>query len=280
MSNTTFKDFMIYSVKNNFALCFIFWFCSFLAATSILEASDLHVILVTDLKAHRIEAGMKKDLERMQKTTKSIAKFTELNLKEKTFTGKKTDPVSLFSHLRNLKVGSDDVVLFYFSGHGFRTDENPENKWPILAFEKAEVGIQFEEIATFLQGKQARLTLIFADCCNHAINSKKHVKPEGRVLLKGALNEFKKGYSKLFLESRGSLVAASAKPGEFSYTNNVEGSLYTIALIKTLKETVKLPFENIKWSTIIEESKSKLTKVTMENNIEQHPIENNAIIEN
>lgn len=269
---------MIYSIKNNFILQL--FICLILGFTNTLKASDLHVILITDLKAHRIEAGMKKDLERLQKTTRSIAKNTGLNLKEKLFVGKKTDPQALFAHLRALDAHADDVILFYFSGHGFRTDPNPENKWPILAFEKAEVGIQFEEIATFLQKKGARLTLLFADCCNHEITSKKQAKPEPRILIKSVTKELKRGYCKLFLESSGILIVTSAKPGEFSYTNNVEGSLYTIALIKAIKETVKLPFENIKWSTIIEDAKTKLAKVTVESNVEQHPIENNAIIEN
>jgi len=275
-----FEDFMIYSIKNNFILHLFFYLSLTIGFTTILEGSDFHLILITDLNAKRIELGMKKDLAKIQKVMRTIAKSTGLSLKEKIFVGKKTDPQEIFAYLRSLSVNADDVVLFYFSGHGFRTDQNPANLWPILAFEKAHVGIQFEEIATFLQKKQARLTLMFADCCNNFITTKKHAKPKDKILLKGVGKHLKQGYTKLFLKSHGTLIVASAKPGDYSYTNNLEGSLYTTALIMALKETIKLPLEQIKWSTIIESAKSKLAKVVLQSQVQQHPIENNAIIEN
>lgn len=274
---------MIFSMKNNFFLQLFISASLLLGSCQVLEASDLHAILTTDLNAYKIERAIKKDLDRMQKEIKSIVKFTGLKLKEKLFIGKKTDPQELIDYLRDLEVGQDDVILFYFSGHGFRMNQSINCPWPILAFEKSGVGIQFEEIASFLKAKNARLTLIFADCCNHASNfkfPKKIIDENDELFQKSVKIRLKERYCKLFLEPSGLLVVSSAQAGEYSYTSNIEGSLYTIALTNGLKEILKGSLQQISWKNLIEITKNNLEKVTTEAKISQHPEVHNKIIEN
>lgn len=273
---------MIFSLKNNFFLQLFISVNLVFASHKGLEASDLHVILTADLSAYKIERAIKKDLERMEKEIKTIAKFTGLKLKEKVFVGKKTDPEDLIDHLRDLQVGQDDVIFFYFSGHGFRMDQSSNCPWPILAFEKSGVGIQFEEIASFLKAKNARLTLIFADCCNHAISfkyPKKSLSESDEMFQKSLKIKLKEKYCKLFLEPSGLLVVSSAQAGEYSYTSNIDGSLYTIALTSGLKEILKSPLQKISWGNLIEITNSKLEKVTTEAKKSQHPEVLNEVIE-
>ena len=85
--------------------------------TCQLEASNLHTIIAIDLNANRIEGGMRKDLENLQREIAAIASNTHLKILEQIFIGDKSDPTELLDYLRNLIVDADDVILFYFSGH-------------------------------------------------------------------------------------------------------------------------------------------------------------------
>jgi hypothetical protein len=245
-----------------------------------LEASTLHTIIAIDLHAHRIEGGMKRDLENVRQEINAICQNSALTLNEKILTGAKNDPVELLDYLRNLYVTSDDVILFYFSGHGFRFSNSASSKWPILAFENASVGIQFEEIGIFLKQKQARLTFAFADCCNHTVpntTKEKLAVVKDITLGKKMERKIKDKYAKLFIKSKGMLMVASAKAGEYSYTNNQDGSLFTNALTISLKDTLKRSLVSVSWSYVMHLAKKKLARMTTDGGVKQHPIIHSTI---
>lgn len=273
---------MSFFIRDNFIFFFLLFFHPF---TFCLEAKEpmFHVILATDLEADDIEDGVERDLERIQKEIGIIAKYTHMEVSEKLFLGKKSDPQKLLTHLHGLNVESDDVIFFYFSGHGYRTKLEQENDWPSLAFEKADVGIRFTEISEVLQTKPARLTLLFADCCNNKMSlssAPKILKPKAKLQRKEINSLMKAGYQKLFLEAHGLLMVASAQAGEYSYTDDDDGSMYTIALTKGFKEISQLPVENVTWEALIDVSQSRLLKMTKKNKVKQHPVIFNAILEN
>ncbi len=259
----------------------LFIYCSSLSLEAK-ESTRLHIILVTDLKADGIEDGVEKDLKRIQKELGTIAKYTELEVSQKLFLGKRSDPKKLSAHLSDLQVNPDDVIFFYFSGHGYRTKLDEKHEWPSLSFENADVGIRFEEIANALQAKHARLILLFADCCNNKMSlssAPKTFKPKPKFHRLEIKKDMKAGYRKLFLQAHGTLMIASAKAGEYSYTDDDVGSMFTIALTKGLKEASLLPIENVTWNALLNVSQNKLSKMTKEEKIKQHPIIFNAIID-
>lgn len=97
------------------------------------QAATLHAIVVCDTHADEIEDSVEADYRNIRKEIKRISKYTKLKARIKRFTGKKVDS-DFLDTVKKLKVKSDDVVLFYWSGHGMRF-ESQEDPWPVFDFE-------------------------------------------------------------------------------------------------------------------------------------------------
>lgn len=100
-----------------------------------------------------------KDFEQFSLICKDIA--TNLNyplkvshLSAARFTIKNTREV-----LQNLKLNSNDIVLFYYSGKGSIEDER---KWPQFHFQNEDLPMR--DVAAVIKSKKPKLLLIMGDC--------------------------------------------------------------------------------------------------------------------
>lgn len=87
------------------------------------EAANLHVLMVCDTNDHKIGQSIQIDIGRMKKQFKSIEKNTGLHLNLFLFQGSAAKPKEIIATLDSLDVEKDDVILFYFAGHGFRVEK-------------------------------------------------------------------------------------------------------------------------------------------------------------
>jgi hypothetical protein len=247
------------------------------------DKGKCHAVLVADLDAENLEQSVERDLERMQSQVRRICKYAQLRAKEKVFMGQKKDPERLRSYLEKLNVAADDVLLFYFSGHGYRTEENGISAWPNISFQIADAGVRFDEIVTLLSRKQARLIIIIADCCNNRLPLVQ--RPEKMVALKPKnltdsatyQTQRQEVYKKLFRHSHGMLVVTSALPDEYAYAEDEGGSLFTKIFTTWLERS--LYQENVCWNAWMDETEKLLVTMTEAENLKQHPFIYNAIVE-
>ncbi len=123
------------------------------------------------------------------------------------------------------------MILFYYSGHGFRRSATPTN-WPMLAI-PGSGGVDYSQILTELTAKNARFTMAMADACNSYID-----RGAAPTMNFRAFNEPNpQNYRKLFLEARGRLFATSSKPGQYSYALT-EGGAFTVEFLKALRSEI------------------------------------------
>lgn len=130
--------------------------------------------------------------------------------------------------LKALKVGADDVVWFHYSGHGFRWNDK-KTKWPALYIgHELEDAIEFEEALKYVKAMPARLKIAIADSCNSVVDqempeSQKHSGARGAAARA-------KGFKALFGKGEGFLFMAGASPGEYGWTVDPQGSVFTYKL--------------------------------------------------
>ena len=144
-------------------------------------------------------------------------------------------PFHLSAELNQLSCAEDDVILFYYSGHGYRTASKKDNPWPSLYFSISGKEVDFHNICQKLAAKKPRFLLAIADCCNNVL-------PEsGAAPLvplyassKSQHTRIKHNYRRLFLENNGSLLVASSSVGEYSWCYQ-KGAVFTLALLDSLK---------------------------------------------
>ena len=214
----------------------------FLAAPMGAWAANLHAILVIDSGDKSIGRMVDLDRKLMDKELNQIAAMTGLNVRKTVLHGNNFKLDKVGAAVNGLKVGSDDVILFYYSGHGFRTKQKTY-KWPFFFFHSNEP-LDYAWVIQTLKAKGARLTITLTDACNNVVNAS--IREPAQYRAKAMVNP--DAYKTLFLKSKGYVAATSSIPGETS-TATSDGSLFTLSFLKALHEEGAK--SNPKWQTVM-----------------------------
>jgi len=119
--------------------------------------------------------------------------------------------------MTNMNIGPDDVIVFYFGGHGAANEGRSTPRWPLMVFLNDEM-VDYDEAIAGLNSRGARLVLMLADCCNNfEWQAKVRAEPPDAP---------PENYRNLFLNTRGYLITAAAAPGEFSLAGE-DGGMFT-----------------------------------------------------
>ena len=226
----------------------------FLPAAS--PAVTMHVILAGDTLDPNIGESVQQDLNNVTKWIETIAQKTGMEYAGYLLDGDGLKSSSLNDVLRKLTVAPDDLIFFYYSGHGGRYESTP-TKWPLLYFPDQLVDLQ--QVLDALLAKHPRLLIALADCCNSYIDEPSAQKsaPQMKKLEPSA-----ESYKKLFLYPRGYYIVSGSVPGEPSIALRDGGMLTTDFLLKADRQIAS---GNPRWQNL------QTTVLTAPNGEQQHP---------
>ncbi len=215
-----------------------------------LDAANLYAFLVCDTHASEIEESVEEDYKNMKKEVRRICRYTGLRPRIRRYTSYRVDD-GIIDAINRLKVDEDDVVIFYYSGHGMRFDSQ-DDPWPVLDFEYGNRQTTQWEITQELISKGPRLILSIADCCNNFITKS--------LITKGSSRDRRDNYRRLFLDSSGTYIASGASPGEYSFGLNDnwwsagirKGGFFTNALLETIRQETNQENTSLTWDAIFE----------------------------
>lgn len=210
------------------------------------------------------------DYQRMKIEFETMASF--LNYK-KDFQWYEGSPSNfcrgkLESALNNLSCGSDDIVIFYYSGHGGRSPQDTQDPFPWMQlvvdpYHTPWAASQYCSLSQVLQrikAKQPRLAIVLGDLCNslsNAIPQKDIPEMKGATKMSKAPCDF---YKDLFLKVKGSIIASSSKPGETSAACE-DGGAFTICFTEALQIMVSNNMEP-DWNMLLNGAKLRTSKLT------------------
>lgn len=224
------------------------------------EAVTFHAILVGDTRDESLRPVIKKDLRRMEKHVDEVFESLDVdNLEQVTYTGSDTN-ATLLQDLEKLNIQHDDIVFFYFSGHGFYVTHAQDHCWPFLYLSRDDAGISEYHVMNALAKHNPRLLICLVDCCNNVLEDDEL--PQVLIKQKSSKREKKVAscvINKLFLENRGVILISSAAPGYYAEGTDEEGSDFTAAYIKMMKKVAHQP-ENASWDFICSGLQIKLGK--------------------
>jgi hypothetical protein len=166
------------------------------------------------------------------------------------------------SALKNLPKSSKNIIVFYYTGHGFN-DKRVSCRWPTLCVhpKRQDAHIAGNAVISYLKQQKKRFALIIFDCCNsfsvsgriiHCIRSPLDA---ARAL---ACKDNLTGLAGLFLKTRGLVILAAAPPGKDSEGDRCRGGWLTDSFLRTLKR--KGADRNLRWEDILRDT-SNLTKL-------------------
>ena len=201
----------------------------------------LRALVACDLIANNIKEGSTADFIRMKRNLSLIAK--ELGIPSR-ITAPRRGSLStqkIQKWLSSLRKNSNDIVVFYFSGHGGRVSQS-QGQWPFIICSKRDIRkraqvLMGKAICNRISKKKPRLAIIMFDSCNNQIYQKALQEESSQTALDVTPSMLPQ-LQKLFLQSRGVVIASAASPGEIAVTSvqgPLSGGIFTTGFLFSLK---------------------------------------------
>jgi hypothetical protein len=151
--------------------------------------------------------------------------------------------------INNLKPSSNDIVVFYYTGHGFRTPEN-SRRFPNLKLknfrndrknfpdsiswikkdrqDNITYSLNIEDIFSSIKKKGARFNLVMSDCCNNDIFSTNAIGTKPGKTKASGIDWSEDNIRVLFLNKAPmSVLVTAASTGQKATSNNDFGGFFS-----------------------------------------------------
>ncbi len=234
-----------------------------------LPAKAIHLFVAGDTHIKGIGKSVKKDCDNVVKSFSYIAELCKIpiHVAKITSSDKNLTYNRLTTLIKKKRISRNDVIVFYFSGHGSR-DWHTRLIWPRMGF--SDRSINSTLIIEKLIKKKAALTLAFIDCCNKnpiniILRDTETISSCNSLPKKNA--QIKKNCRNLFFNNCGIIIASAAQPGELA-TCVKKGSYFTNSSLNTFFR--KLQSSSPQWDSILEETKKSCYEESLEANKKEH----------
>lgn len=222
----------------------------FLFATAA-HAASLRVLLIGDTNDRSIGKSVVVDLANMEAFARQISTVTGLTLDLKILKGAQIKKKLIVDAVNKVKVESDDTVIFYYSGHGFRK-QTVQTRWPLLYIPDAgDQGVDFQWVVDTIGKKSPRMILAISDSCNNFIDT-----PQRSINSRAMQQDQEAMWKKLFVEFSGRIYASGSVVGQFSFGQDQTGGAFTSQFLAVVRSEVKKADTN--WDTVMRLATKKI----------------------
>ncbi|MES2772581.1 MAG: caspase family protein [Bacteroidota bacterium] len=237
--------------------------------------------MVANTGDKKIGPSCAKDEENLQKELTAVAGSVGITYKPYILNAaseKDFNKTKLMAMLNAVKTEPDDIILFSYSGHGARWDNqkddypfmelwvttpfNPEPKnnteYEMIKRIVKENSVSLSEVYELLNKKGARLNIVLGDMCNTDVGAPRPVSLENILSFGDALRSGTEiirrdpvKLRKLFIEASGNLISNASKPKEKASGNNTAGGYYTASFVEALRQAGSYNQPSASWEKII-----------------------------
>lgn len=230
-----------------------------------------HAILFTDTKDNTIGKATELDLSKVSSMLVEAQSSMEgeMEFKYYIYPGNYCNPENLHRVLNGMNVSPQDVVFFYYSGHGTRSMHDKSEYPQIclgLSISRQSEMISLEGLDMEIAKKNPRLRFTISDCCNSVgedVSPKLEISKSASIVS----SQIKANYKKLFLKKHGRVIVTSSRKGETSACNLKMGGFFTFCLMYVMEQALK---QNVTdWNTIMESTYNSTVNVS---DGDMHPV--------
>jgi hypothetical protein len=225
----------------------------------------LHVLIMCDTVSSNIKKATFVDLENMKRISSLIAE--KLNMKKKitVLKGKAMNPAPLDHWIKSVSISPNDVVIFYYTGHGVR-QESDLTPWPSFVIPnhlKSRLTlVPGEKIREQIKTHNPRFALVLFDCCNFDVSAKKILLSPKSPMFRCSSASLP-GLCSLFKRSHGIVTIAASSPGEFAIAitgGKNKGSLFTSQFVNSLLQ--KCHKKDVTWNQVLKQTMYKCAELS------------------
>jgi hypothetical protein len=202
---------------------------------------------------NKIAQSVRVDMGTMSQLLNILEKRNIMKVEKTILQGRKATLENIRTTMRSLQAGSDDVILFYFSGHGGMQNGRT---FLVTADEK---DLSRTEIEGMINPKSARLKIIITDACSNDVDGLSATRSLARNNQQIEAGAFDAIYKDLFLNHQGLMHLSASTEGEYAWSNDNFGGFFTYYFVK--EGLIKKPVNN--WQTIFGNAKDKTSQMFM-----------------
>ncbi len=233
-----------------------------------LEAQGtLHLIYSIDQYNQDITKACQVDGENISFTLELLAESAGMPVKKYSYGFSQQDTYEFF---QNFTCGPDDVVIFFYSGHGFRTEDD-QVAWPLMYYcveneaptggeGLKSCGVPLDWVHKVLINKGPRMSLTIGNSCNNVPGDEKADKrAQGLKKDKPDEGSEKKMQNLALLTSfSGHIITSGASPGQFAYTNDETGSYFVNELMDVMLDGLFFSDQSTSWASILKKTRDNV----------------------
>jgi len=189
-----------------------------------------------------IDLGSDIDAQHMREFAADVAAVTHFKLDTHYFKKEDVSAKQLVTEITQMDCGSDDVIMFYYAGHGLNSSDG---RGQLPSFRIENTDFSQEWVSNQFERTHARLVITMFDCCNRV-----PAVSESHCTLQD--NKFY-NYIALFGESEGVVKLTSVQAGEQgeAWGRPEKGSLYTNSFLESFRAiTTKVSYDDCTWKKL------------------------------
>jgi hypothetical protein len=208
------------------------------------RAATMHLIVVADTEAADIGRGNEIDAQGLRREFEIAANQIGIAFSPTIISGSAFTKSAVLATLDGLKPGPNDVVVFAFTGHGFRLDGDTD-LYPRLDLSRnrqdpAENSLAASQVFQTLKGKGARLTITLVDACNSNLSEDKLRRRSGPSLKFSPAGISGRAAAALLLDVRANIIVAAASRGERAETDAEKGAYFIRSFLEAFRSETSL----------------------------------------
>lgn len=200
----------------------------------------IHLVVVADTLEEDIGQSCAFDVRRVMNTYTQIVNFMGARMKVRVVAGNNYSKRKVVSELKLLNPSKNDIVIFYYSGHGYRKPED-KRRFPYLDLrakpedDYLKETLNMEDIYKFIKAKGARMNVVLSDCCNSYVGATNSIASKPLKKKSIPLQLDSDHLRMLFLKGKISILATAADSTQRASSNNRFGGFFSYFFNTTLE---------------------------------------------
>lgn len=229
------------------------------------KKTKMYLLIAANTLDIDIGATCEEDRKQTEKVFSDLAEFMGIQLVKKSIYGNEYSKQNVETAIQSLNPSPKDIVVFYYSGHGFSMQDNYQ--YPHIAltsktFESAKANsLNMEEIYARIKKKGARFNLVVSDCCNTPIEKASAIIPVNLARTRASnLGWDPDNCKALFLDPKPTSVLMTAASRDELSCGISTGGLFTTSFRSSLIDFFSKFHNNVTWAQVLTEVKNDTIK--------------------
>lgn len=235
--------------------------------------TKLILVIVANTIDPEIGKGCREDIKSIRHMFQKLSHHMKFNFLELVVMEADYSKKNVQDAIDALTPGSNDIVVFYYSGHGFSYKKEKEKRFPQVDLRSHPASNKIAvinenthnlmEVFEMVKSKGARLNIVIGDCCNSTIKFKRNFKggdDKLRLTKRRPVIINKKMCETLFCDYTASILVAAADKGQFAVSDEKLGSLFTFNFTNNLKILMNKAVDEqngLPWNKLLQETQEK-----------------------